>query len=130
MPKGRLQAQPIQPKSAFSTWELLGGAAFSGFEGALIAIALLSLLKSPIITLGIASVILGLLIFAQTKRWIEKFDLLIIPGITFAIVFFVPFLQGSLGIQQIFILAVAAGLAAIAFTSLFRLIYKLISLIL
>ncbi len=74
--------------------------------------------------------ILGLLIFAQTKRWIEKFDLLIIPGITFAIVFFVPFLQGSLGIQQIFILAVAAGLVAIAFTSLFRLIYKLISLIL
>ncbi|MDF2387208.1 protein kinase [Nostoc ellipsosporum NOK] len=129
-PPRQPQPQPIRPQSAFSTWELLGGAAFSGFEGALIAIALLSLVKSPIITLGIASVILGLLIFAQTKRWIEKFDLLIIPGITFAIVFFVPFLQGSLGIQQIFILAVAAGLVAIAFTSLFRLIYKLISLIL
>lgn len=124
------QPQPVQPKIAFSTWELLGGAAFSGFEGALIAIALLSLLKSPIITLVVASVILGLLIFAQTKRWIEKFDLLIIPAISFAIVFFVPFLRGSLSIQQIIILAVAAGLVAIAFTSLFKLIYKLISLIL
>ncbi|MFN6566815.1 serine/threonine-protein kinase [Dendronalium sp. ChiSLP03b] len=121
---------PLQTKSAFSTWELLGGAAFSGFEGALIAIALLSLLKSPIITLSVASVIVGLLIFAQTKRWIEKFDLLIIPGITFAIIFFIPFLRGGIIIQQVVILAVAAGLVAIAVTALFRLIYKLLSLIL
>ena len=80
--------------------------------------------------MAIASVILGILIFAQSRRWIEKFDLLIIPGISFAIVFFIPFLQGSLGIQQIVVLAVAARLVAIAFTSLFRLIYKLLSLIL
>ncbi|MFN6563267.1 MAG: protein kinase domain-containing protein [Nostoc sp. ChiSLP01] len=114
----------------FSTLELLGGAAFSGFEGALIAIALFSLVKSPIITLIVASIILGLLIFAQTRRWIEKFDLLIIPAITFAIIFFLPFLQGGLDIQSVVLLAVAASLVAISLTAVFRLIYKLLSLIL
>lgn len=119
---------PTQP--AFSTVELLGGAAFSGFEGALIAIALFSLVKSPIITLTTSALILGILIFAQTRRWIEKFDLLIIPTITFAIIFFLPFLQGGLGIQAVVVLAVAAGLVAISLTAVFRLIYKLLSLLL
>ncbi len=117
-------------KPAFSTLELLGGAAFSGFEGALIAIALFSLVKSVPITLTVASLILGLLIFAQTRRWIEKFDLLIIPTITFAIIFFLPFLQGGLDIQSVIVLAVAASLVAISMTAVFRLIYKLLSLIL
>jgi serine/threonine-protein kinase len=115
---------------AFSTWELLGGAAFSGFQGALIAIAVFSLLHNPIITLGISFVILGILIFAQARRLIEKLDLLIIPGISFAIIFFIPLLRGELGIQQILILAVAAALVSVALTALFRLIYKLLSLIL
>ncbi|MCC5622195.1 protein kinase [Nostoc sp. CHAB 5715] len=119
---------PTQP--AFSTVELLGGAAFSGFEGALIAIALFSLVKSPIITLATSALILGILIFAQTRRWIEKFDLLIIPTISFAIILFVPFLQGGLGIQGVVFLAVGAGLVAISLTAVFRLIYKLLSLIL
>ncbi|QLE48914.1 serine/threonine protein kinase [Nostoc sp. C057] len=122
------QALPTQP--AFSTVELLGGAAFSGFEGALIAIALFSLVQSPIVTLSVACVILGILVFAQTRRWIEKFDLLIIPTITFAIIFFIPFLQGGIGIQAVVILSVAAALVAISLTAIFRLIYKLLSLIL
>ena len=122
------QHPPTQP--AFSTVELLGGAAFSGFEGALIAIALSSLVKSLIVTFSIASVILGILVFAQTRRWIEKFDLLIIPTITFAIIFFLRFLQGGLGIQTVVILSVAAALVAISLTAIFRLIYKLLSLIL
>ncbi|MEH2275455.1 MAG: serine/threonine-protein kinase [Nostoc sp.] len=119
---------PTQP--AFSTVELLGGAAFSGFEGALIAIALSSLVKLPIATFSIACVILGILIFAQTKRWIEKFDLLIIPTITFAIIYFLPFLRVGVDIQTVVFLSVAAGLVAISLTAVFRLIYKLLSLLL
>ncbi|MBD2566889.1 serine/threonine-protein kinase [Anabaena lutea] len=119
---------PVQP--AFATWELLAGAAFSGFEGALIAIALFSLVKNPIITLAIAFVILGSLIFSQTQRWIEKFDLLIIPTISLAIIFFIPYLRGGLAIQQILIFTVAAALITIAITTLFKLIYKLLSSIL
>ncbi|MEH1809319.1 MAG: protein kinase domain-containing protein [Nostoc sp.] len=119
---------PTQP--AFSTLELLGGAAFSGFEGALIAIALFSLVKEPIVTFSVASVILGILIFAQTRRWIEKFDLLIIPTITFAIIFFLPFLRGGLDLPSVVILAIGASLVAISLTAVFRLIYKLLSLLL
>ncbi|MDZ8262338.1 serine/threonine-protein kinase [Nostoc sp. ChiQUE01b] len=119
---------PTQP--AFSTLELLGGAAFSGFEGALIAIALFSLVKSPIVTLTTSALILGILIFVQTRRWIEKFDLLIIPTITFAIIFFVPFLRGGLDLPSVVILAVAASLVAISLTAVFRLIYKLLSFLL
>ncbi|MBD2201487.1 serine/threonine protein kinase [Calothrix sp. FACHB-1219] len=115
---------------AFSTWELLGGAAFSGFEGALIGIACFSLLRNPIITLSISSAILGILIFAQARRWIEKLDLLIISAISFAIIFFIPLLRAQLGIQQILILAFVSALVSIALTALFRLIYKLLSLIL
>ncbi|MBD2610702.1 MAG: protein kinase domain-containing protein [Nostoc sp. ZfuVER08] len=131
-PQSSSPSKPHTPvtQPTFSTLELLTGAAFSGFEGALIAIALFSLVKSPEITLIVASIILGLLIFAQTRRWIEKFDLLIIPAITFAIIFFLPFLQGGLDIQSVIILAVAASLVAISLTAVFRLIYKLLSLIL
>jgi len=131
-PKASSPVVPRRPPTqrAFSIVELLGGAAFSGFEGALIAIALFSLVKSPIITLTTSALILGILIFAQTRRWIEKFDLLIIPTITFAIIFFLPFLRGSLTIQAVVILAVTAGLIAISVTAVFRLIHKLLSLIL
>ena len=127
-PKQSLSPQTRQP---FSLLEMLIGAAFSGFEGGLIAIALLSLLKSPIITLAASALILGILIFAQTRRWIEKWDLLIIPAISFAIVYFIPFLHTSVGtLVYIVILPLTAALVAIALTSLFRLIYKLLSLLL
>lgn len=100
-PKGSNPVVSQRPATqpVFSTLELLSGAAFSGFEGALIAIALFSLVQSPIPTFFIGCVILGILIFAQTRRWIEKFDLLIIPTITFAIIFFLPFLHGDLAFR-------------------------------
>ncbi|MFM5998688.1 MAG: protein kinase domain-containing protein, partial [Dolichospermum sp.] len=105
--------QPIQPQVSnqptFTIWELLSGAAFSGFEGALIAIAFFSLSKNNIITFLISVVILSGLIFAQTRRWLEKFDLLIIPAISLTIIFFIPYLRGGIGIEQIIILAVAAA---------------------
>ncbi|MBD2343126.1 serine/threonine-protein kinase [Anabaena subtropica] len=110
-------------KPVFSTWELLAGAAFSGFEAALVAIALSTLIQSPIISLSLASVILGLLIFAQTKRWIKKFNLLIIAVVSFATLLFIP----EIVIPQVVFLSVAASLIAIAITALFRLIYKFLS---
>ncbi|WP_427157540.1 protein kinase domain-containing protein [Aliinostoc sp. HNIBRCY26] len=122
-PTQRKISPQAPPKANFSTWELLVGAAFSGFEGGLMAIALFSFTQSPILTLVVAAIILGLLIFAQTKRWIEKFDLLIIAIISLTIVFFIP------GIirERLVVLSVAAALVAISATALFRLIYKLLS---
>ncbi|MFM6333851.1 MAG: protein kinase domain-containing protein, partial [Dolichospermum sp.] len=96
-------SKPIQPQVSnqptFTIWELLSGAAFSGFEGALIAIAFFSLSKNNIITFLISVVILSGLIFAQTRRWLEKFDLLIIPAISLTIIFFIPYLRGGIGIE-------------------------------
>lgn len=124
LPKASTSSRPVQ---TFSTLELLAGSAFSGFEGALISIAFLSLLKSPPIAFVTCAVILGAIIFAQTRRWIEKWDLVIIPAITSLIIFFIPLLQGELRIQEIIVLSIAASLITVALTSLFRIIYKILS---
>lgn len=115
------------PVKAFSTLELLAGSAFSGMMGALISIASLSIFKSPTVTFIVCAVVLGTIIFSQTRRWIEKWDLVIIPAITLSIIFLIPLLQGELGIQEIIILSLAASLITVALTSLFRLIYKILS---
>ncbi|MBW4631685.1 MAG: serine/threonine protein kinase [Iphinoe sp. HA4291-MV1] len=133
---GRAQSQQTQtqtqvqkpPAQKFSLIKVLTAAAFSGFEGALITIGLFSLLQSPIMTLAAAFIILSGLIFAQWRRWIGGSDLLIFPAITLPIVLFL--LRGGLTIGQVVILSIAAALVAIAVTALFRLIYKLLSLLL
>lgn len=128
LPKPSLPISTPVPK--FSTLELLAGSAFSGFEGGLISMAFFSLLKSPPVTFISSGVVLAILIFAQSKRWIEKWDLVIIPAITLLIIFLIPLLQGELDIQQIVILSFAASLVSVALTSLFRLIYTILSLLL
>ena len=134
-----VQQPPSAPqrasRSAFSTLELLGGAAFTGFEGGLLAIALTSLFSVPSISYGLLGLIMAGLVFAQARRLIEKVDLVIIAGVTLALVYFLPtfhlVMVDSLGIRQILqgILFVAglSGLVAIAITALFRLVYKLLS---
>ncbi|HEY9781506.1 MAG TPA: serine/threonine-protein kinase [Leptolyngbyaceae cyanobacterium] len=134
IPAPSLQHQPSSSKPArltFSTLEILASAAFTGFEGSLIVIALYSLLSAqPGLAWGIAVLILALLIFAQSRRWIEKVDLLIISSITLVIIFLVPVLHSGFTISVVGLLAVATALIAIALTALFKIIYKLLSQIL
>ena len=113
-----------------STLELLGAAAFTGFEAALLFIALHSLLDSPAISMGIWGMILGGLIYIQSRRWIEKTDLLIVAGITLAMVLFFPFLRYSLAIEIVLVVSILAGASMVAIIALFRLIYGLLSRIL
>mgnify|MGYP001801178622 CR=1 FL=1 len=126
-PLPKPSAKHSTPVPAFSTLELIAGSAFSGFEGALISIAFLSLFNSPPVTFVVCAVVLGILIFAQTRRWIEKWDLVIIPIISLLSMFFISSLRGGIVIQEIMILSLAASLTAVAITSLFRLIYKILS---
>lgn len=112
----------------FSLSEILTGAGFSGLEGGLIAIALMTLIKSQPISLGISVIVISVMIFAQFRRWVGGSDLIIFPVITLPIVLF--FLRGSLTIPQVLFYAVIASLISIAVTSLFRLIYKVLSMIL
>ena len=120
-------------QGSFSLIEILGGAAFTGFEGALLFIALNSVLASSEISMGLWGMILGGLIFAQYRRLIEKIDLVIIAGISLGLVLFVPVLHQSLvaqpmpSIQLAIVLAVLAAAATMAVTAIFRLIHLLLS---
>lgn len=140
-----LSAPPTRP--TFTLLEVLSSAAFTGFEGGLVAIAVASLLGtaglSPLFWLILLGIVGGI-IFAQTQRWLEKVDLLIIAGVTLLLVWFFPFnllhkavlLPPLSGLAQILgagspgiILLIAGftGLFAIAATAIFRLIYNLMA---
>ncbi|WP_019506088.1 serine/threonine-protein kinase [Pleurocapsa sp. PCC 7319] len=114
-------------KPRFSLVEVLSSAAFTGFEGALLYISLTSLLTVSGLSLGIFGMTMGGLIFAQTRRLIEKIDFVIFAVITSAIIAMVPVLQGTLGIQSVLIIATMSAAGAIAVTAFFRLIYQLLS---
>jgi serine/threonine protein kinase len=131
---------PSIKRRSFSTLEILGGAAFTGFEGGLLAIALASLASFVGTTINpsfwlVLMGILGIMVFAQSQRWIEKVDLMIIAAITLALVMFLPFLNGIIGtlgvpgtlIQVILFVSVFSALIAVAVATVFRLIYNLLS---
>ena len=119
---------PVRPR--FSTLELLGGAAFTGFEGGLLAIAAFSLLGTKLVGAGFWLVLVGILVFLQNRRTIERADLLIISGITLAVMLLLPALRDVLpasSIQASVVIAVFAALVAVAVMAIFRIIYKLLS---
>ncbi|MBD1831528.1 serine/threonine protein kinase [Cyanobacteria bacterium FACHB-472] len=126
---------PLPSKRRFSLIEILAGAAFTGFEGGLLLIALSSLLPSPGISIGLLGMVIGGLIFAQYRRIIEGKDLPIIAGITLLVVMFLPgvkpfiasLIPGNPALAGVLFVAIVAAAGAIAITALFRLIYKLLS---
>ena len=119
---------PIQrTKRSFSLVEVLGSAAFTGFEGALFYIGLTSALSISGVSLGIFGMIMGGLVFALNRRIIEKIDLLIFASITVALIYFFSGFQGALGIQSVLIIAAMSAAGAIAITAFFRLIHQLLS---
>jgi serine/threonine-protein kinase len=114
----------IRKTSRFSLGETFANAAFTGFEGTLLVIALNSLL--PSLGIVIAFMILGGLVWALFKKVIEGRDLPILAAITLTLIFFLSQLQGSLNFPEIAIIAVMAAIGAIAITAFFRLIYQII----
>lgn len=68
---------------------------------------------------------IGLLVYAQYRRWIEKFDLTILAGISLAIAAFV--FRGSPLLGRLLIVPPLVGAALIAIVAFFRLIYQLIA---
>lgn len=117
--------QPLAQKPAFSLVEILAGGAFTGFEGGLLFIALRSFLGVSGISIGVLGMIVGVLVYAQYRRILEGKDLLIIAGITGVVVVF--FLRGGFPLPIAIAIAVLAGLAGVAVTALFRLVYLLLS---
>ena len=113
----------IRKTSRFSLGETFANAAFAGFEGTLLVIALNSLVPSAGIV--IAFMILGGLVLALFKKVIEGKDLPILAAITLVFLL-IPQLQGTLSFPEIAIIAVMAAIGAIAITAFFRLIYQII----
>ncbi|TRU94558.1 MAG: serine/threonine protein kinase [Microcystis wesenbergii Mw_QC_S_20081001_S30D] len=113
----------IRKTSRFSLGETFANAAFTGFEGTLLVIALNSLV--PSVGIIIAFMILGGLVLALFKKVIEGKDIPIIAAITLAFLL-IPQLQGTLSFPEIAIIAVMAAIGAIAITAFFRLIYQII----
>ena len=122
------------PRRAFSIWEVLSGAAFTGFEGGLLAIALTSLPLSPGVGIGLLGMIVGGLIYGQYRRAIEQTEMLIIGAGTLAMLWFFPALREAATmiypgapITGVLFVGWLAALGAIAGTAIFRLVYKLLS---
>jgi len=129
-------ATSVRRRSAiapFSTLELLAGAGFTGFQGGLIAIALASVLGTTLVSAGFWLVLLLGLILAQSRRIIERTDLVILAGLSLALVIFIAPLRSAIApitgniLLTVIAIVTFTGLAAIAITALFRLIYKLLS---
>jgi len=120
----------------FPLLELLANAGFTGFEAGLLAIAIVSVLGTTLISGGFWLLLLAGLILAQSRRVIERADLVIIAALSLGGVFVLSWLKrlaiaplaGSPFLTAI-ALAVMVGLVAIALTTLFRLIYKILSLL-
>ena len=120
-------AQETTPKrSYFSLWEILTNAGFTGSQGALLLIAFTSVFPAPAISVGLWGMTMGGLIYAQWKRWIEKFDLLILGGMTLGLVIFIPPLSNPPALTVV-VATVVAGSGAIALITLFRIILKLMA---
>ena len=120
-------ASPTQRSRPVSLPVLLGGAAFTGFEGGLLAIALTSFLGTSYLSGGLWILMLGVLAVAQLRRIIERVDLVIIASVTLAIVIFVPGLKGNNPVESIVLVATLAGLGTLAVAIVFRLIYGVLS---
>ncbi|XZN93312.1 MAG: protein kinase domain-containing protein [Microcoleus sp.] len=122
------------PRGSFSIWEVLSGAAFTGFEGGLLAIALTSLLPSPGLSMGLLGMILGGLIYGQYRRTLEVTEMLTIGAGTLALLVFFPALRSAATviypgatIMGVLFVGWLGALGAIAATAIFRLIYKFLS---
>ena len=110
----------------FALWEVLSGAAFIGFEGSLLAIALTNLFAVSGVSIGILGGLLAGLLYAQTRRIIEGIDFAIIAAISTALIFFIPLLQGEMLFGTIIAIAAFSGVGAVAITALFRLVYSIL----
>lgn len=122
---------PSQPP--FSLLEWIGAAAFTGFEGGLLAIALLSFLGTTLVGAGAWIVLLAVLILSQSRRWLEGKDLPILAGLTTGVVLLIlrfarfSVLPAGNALPHLIVVAGLTALAFVAIALVFRLIYKLIS---
>ncbi len=130
-PVPRSSLSPKQPAPPLPMVKILAGAAFTGFEaGALTLIGqgLLAQGWSLGLVAGVGGGILALLIFLQFKGIVEKWEQLVVAGISAAALFLSPFLSVAGGVALFMAGMAAVGLMVVA--QVFLLIYTLLSKVL
>jgi len=120
------QIPPIPPIPPRSLSEIFAEAAFVGFESGLLFIVINSLLGISGISVGVWGMVVGGLVYTQYNHRIKNKNLLIISGISFAILL-IPLLGSGWSILEVVVTGGIAAASAIAITALFRLIYLLLS---
>ena len=118
--------QKTSNKPQFTLLETLGSSAFTGFEGALLAIALNSLMGLNPIIIGIWGIFIGGLVFIQYHRILEGKDLPILVVIS-TLIMLIPALNGDVGFINTLVIALFAGIGSVSIMALFRLVYQLLS---
>lgn len=127
-------------RAPFGLTEILASSAFTGFEGSLIFMILISLIQgiTPI-SIGLWGMAMGGLIYCQYRRFLEKWDFAILGGITVGLLNFVPWFHrsaalgavlgglGLSGLKGYLLLAIFAAAIVVLITALFRLIYQLLA---
>lgn len=117
----------------FSMPDLLSSAGLIGFEAGLLAIALVSLLGTTLVSAGFWLILLAGLVFAQSRRVIQQTDVLILAGLSFALIAFIPSLRQVIApiannsVMTLAVIAMAVGCFAIAVMILLRLLYLVLS---
>ncbi len=120
-------ALPLLSLRSSPVLELLVGSAFTGFESGLLALAVGSILGTTLISTCLWALILGGLIFVQSRGSLKKVHLLFIAGISLAVVLLIPALRTGFTIPAVIFLAILSGLAAFASAALLRLLHQLLS---
>ena len=113
--------------SRFSLLETLSNSAFVGFQSPLIFVILSSFLPNPAISVGLGGMLVGGLVYLLYSKTIERWDLVIITGITLGLMLLFPGLQRAIPLVNILFFSLMGGSACVAITTIFRLIYQLIS---
>jgi hypothetical protein len=112
----------------FTLIELLTGAAFSGAQGGLLAIGLLSLFGTTILGGGAWLALVLLMIVAQSQRWIEGMDFGIFLGVSLLLIAAIGPLRSVLGgnLTIVLVVTLMAGAAGVAAMATFQLLYQLL----
>ncbi len=119
---------PVQPQG--SILPFLTSAALTGFEGGLLAIALLSLssfLGTIYIGTGVWLLVLAGLIVAQMQHWLKRSHLLAIAVVTAGLVLLFPILRAGQSPLVILLGAFLVGAAAVMLGIIFQLVYGTLS---
>jgi serine/threonine-protein kinase len=107
--------------------EIMGGAAFTGFEGSLVYLAAETFV-TPGISMAIAVLLSAGLAISQNRRLVEGKDLPILAVVTLLLVILSPLAGGTLNnAMAVVLIAIVSGAVAIAVTAIFQLVRRLLA---